>query len=48
MSAEESVAADETADEEHQPTGTMVVALLFLLVTAAVWVLTYVTLLQRG
>ena len=48
MSADEAAAVDHDEAEEHKPTGTMLVALAFLLVTAAVWVFTYFILIDRG
>ncbi len=48
MRGDDDVAGEPAAADEHQPTGTLLIALAFLLVTAAVWVFTYVVLLERG
>lgn len=48
MSGEDAAAEESASAEEHQPTGTLIIALGFLLVTAAVWTFTYVVLLERG
>ena len=48
MSGEDEAAEEAVSAEEHQPTGTLLIALGFLLVTAAVWTFTYVVLLERG
>lgn len=46
MSADDTAAVEEA--EEHKPTGTMLIALAFLLVTAAVWLFTFYVLIDRG
>lgn len=48
MIGDDEAAGESVAAEEHQPTGTLMIALAFLLVTAAVWVFTYMVLLERG
>lgn len=45
--AEEPTVAHET-DEEHEPRGTVVMMVLFLLIIIGVWVWTYATLLERA
>lgn len=37
-----------SAAEEHQPTGTMTILLLFLVLMAVMWGFTYLLLLDRG
>ncbi|MEZ5382071.1 MAG: cytochrome c oxidase subunit 2A [Microthrixaceae bacterium] len=42
-------ASDEAdTDDEHRPTGTMVLMLAFLALIAAMWAFTYYTLIVRG
>ena len=48
MSADEAATVEHDEAEEHKPTGTILIAFAFLLVTAAVWLFTFYVLIDRG